>query len=445
MTSEAQNPEAQQPATQKLRVLVIAEAANPEWTSVPLLGWSHTYALSRVCDVHLATQIRNKEAIERFGWEDGDQFTAINSEKLAAPFNNLALKIRGGDNLGWTIATAAGSLTYPYFEYLVWKNFKQTLKAGDFDVVHRITPVSPTAPSYLAKKLKGIGIPFVVGPLNGGVAWPKEFRDLQHQEKEFLSHIRNVYKLLPGYHALRKNASCIVAGSMATKAQLPDKYRDKILYLPENAIDTKRFSLRNTSEYSLPIKAAFVGRLVPYKGVDMAIEAMADLVRAGKMTFDIYGTGPEQEKLSNMVKDLGLEGKVTVHGFVPNTELQGRLVNADIFVFPSVREFGGGVVLESMALGVVPVIADYAGPAELVTKSSGYFVPLGPREVLIEGFKKQLTAICDDPEELVTKREAAIERIHMHYTWEKKAEQMLHVYRWLLGLESKPDYQQPFA
>lgn len=428
----------------KLRVLVIAEAANPEWTSVPLLGWSHTHALSKVCEVHLATQVRNQEAIERFGWQHGREFTAINSEKLAAPFNKLALKIRGGDNLGWTIATAAGSLTYPYFEYLCWKTFGARLRAGEFDIVHRITPVSPTAPSYLAKKLKTIGVPFVVGPLNGGVAWPPDFRDLQHQEKEFLSHVRNLYKLLPGYHALRKNASCILAGSMATKDQLPSKYRDKTLYLPENAIDTARFSLKNTSDYALPIRAAFVGRLVPYKGADMAIEAMADLVRAGKMVFDIYGTGPEQAKLTAMVDALGLQGKVVVHGFVPNAELQSRLVSADIFVFPSVREFGGGVVLESMALGVVPVIADYAGPAELVTEQTGYVVPLGPRATLIAGFKRQLEHICSHPDELASKRDAAVGRIHQFYTWEKKAEQMLAIYRWLLNQGDKPDFQQPF-
>ncbi len=433
------------PQPPKLNALIVAEAANPEWTSVPLLGWSHCHALARICNVHLVTQIRNREAIERFGWRHGHEFTAINSEKLAAPLNNLALRIRGGNNLGWTIATAVGSLTYPYFEYLCWKYFARDLRAGKYDIVHRITPVSPTAPSYLAKKLKRIGVPFVVGPLNGGVEWPPQFRDLQHKEKEWLSYVRNAYKLLPGYASLRKNSACIVAGSMATKAQLPKRYADKILYLPENAIDRARFSLQNTADYALPIKAAFVGRLVPYKGADMAIEAMTALVKAGKMTFDIYGNGPEEGRLKQLVAQQGLQGKVIVHGFVPNHELQAKLVQADIFVFPSIREFGGGVVLESMALGVVPVIADYAGPAELVTAASGYVVPMGDRARLIDGFRRQLTQICERPEALVAKRAAAIERINTYYTWDKKAEQMVEIYHWLLGRAEKPDYQQPFS
>lgn len=430
--------------TKQLNVLLIAEAANPEWTSVPLLGWSHCYALSTLCNTMLFTQVRNREAIERFGWVEGKEFTAIDSEKLAKPLNRLSNFLRGSGNAAWTISTATESLVYPYFEYRCWKAAEKDLKAGKYDVVHRITPVSPTAPSYLAKKLKRIGVPFVVGPLNGGVPWPKEFLDLQHKEKEWLTYIRDAYKLMPGYRSLRKDSACIVAASQATKAQLPRDIQDKVLFLPENAIDTERFSLSNDADYSLPIRASFVGRLVPYKGADMAIEAMEPLLKAGKMRFDIYGNGPEETHLQALITSKDLDDSVTLHGFVPNHALQQKLVNSDIFVFPSVREFGGGVVLEAMALGIVPIIADYAGPAELVTETTGYKVPIGNREQLIQGFRQQLSTICESPEQLVKKRQAGIARIQKYYTWQRKAEQSKRIYEWLLGRENKPDFNGPF-
>lgn len=443
MSSQSPNS----PRPPKPRVLMIAEAANPEWVSVPLVGWSHAHALSQIADAHLVTQVRNREAIERFGWTEGKEFTAIDSEALSKRLYQAAKLLRGGSGKGWTTVTALGAFSYLYFEQLFWKQFQGELAAGKWDLVHRITPLSPTAPSFLASKLKKLGVPYVVGPLNGGVPWPKEFDSARRAEKEWLSYVRGAYRMLPGYRALRKDASALIVGSKDTRDQMPAWCRDRLAYIPENAIDPSRFDLeasaQATPEPGAPLRVAFVGRLVPYKGVDMLLEAAAPLVREGKVVIDIIGDGPERQNLKALQGKLGLEQGVELSGFVPHQELSDRLSRSQVLGFPSVREFGGGVVLEAMALGLAPVVVAYGGPAELVTKKTGVALPIGPREQIIAGMREALTELADDPERVMRLGTAAQQRVRDHFTWARKAEQTYKVYEWVLGRQPHPNFPLP--
>src|SRR5882724_3133162 len=191
------------------RVLLIAEAANPEWVSVPLIGWSLARAIAERTPAHLVTQIRNREALLRAGLEEGRDFTAIDSERFAAPLYKLSDLLRGGKGVGWTTVAALSALSYYYFESLTWKLFGSALKRGEFSLVHRITPVSPTTPSLLAARCARISTPFILGPLNGGVPWPRQFEAERRREREWLSYVRWAYKLLPGSASTLKNCAAI--------------------------------------------------------------------------------------------------------------------------------------------------------------------------------------------------------------------------------------------
>lgn len=419
---------------------MIAEACNPEWVSVPLVGWSHYRALSRVCKAHLVTQIRNRDALLRAGLIEGTDFTAIDSEKVAAPIHKLAGLLRGGAGKGWTTKMALSALAQPYFERVLWQRFSDRLKAGEFDVVHQLTPLSPTLPARTAKRCGKIGVPFAWGPLNGGVPWPKEFDAARRQEKEWLTYVRGIYKLLPGYRSTRKHARAILIGSRDTFSQMPVRYHSKCFYVPENAIEPQRFAKRRARRAGDgPVRAIFVGRLVPYKGADMLIEAAAPLIKAGRLTIDVIGDGPDMASIKKRIETDHLAG-VRLAGWVKHTEVQNWLAGADVFTFPSIREFGGGVALEAMAVGLPCLVPDYGGLGELVTDASGWKLPMGDRATLVTRLRDQLTALCDDPARIDQKGDAAYERAHSRFTWDVKARQTLSIYRWMLGRVEKPHF-----
>ena len=417
----------------QVRPLLIAEAANPEWASVPLVGWSMATAIARQTDAHIVTQVRNRDAFVRAGLKEGSDFTAIDTERLSRPLWKTANFLRGGKGVGWTIQTAIASLSYPYFERLVWRQFGPRIQAGEFDIVHRITPLTPTAPSLIAGRVAAAGVPFVLGPLNGGVPWPKGFDEERRKEREWLSYIRGVYKWLPGYRNTTKFAAAILCGSRFTQSDLPARYASKYLYEPENGIEPGRFTARCSPHDQGPLRLCFIGRLVPYKGADIVLKAAESLLRSGAATVDIVGDGPMKADLQKWVVEQELDSAVRFHGWVQHGEVQHLLASCHALAFPSVREFGGGVVLEAMAVGLVPIVADYAGPGELVDDAVGFKIPMGDRNALTRSLANCLAMIAADPSVLAAKSTACVERIATQYTWDAKASRVVRLYEALMA------------
>jgi glycosyltransferase involved in cell wall biosynthesis len=426
-------------------VLLIAEAANPEWVSVPLVGWNVAQALRSVADVHVVTHVRNRQAVERAGWVHGLDFTAIDSEALSRPLWKLAERLRGGQGRGWTTLAAFSWPSYWLFEHMTWRLLGARIRAREWDLVHRVTPLSPTLPSPMAKRVRQSGVPFVLGPLNGGTPWPAHSGQARRAEREWLSYVRSAYRLLPGYSSTREQSSALVIASRAAWDELPERWRDRAVYVPENGIDPSRFKPRTERKPSACLRAIFVGRLVPYKGADALIDSAESSLRARTLHLDIVGDGPEMGNLREQVRRLELSHAVTFHGWLAQDKVAELLTTADLFAFPSIREFGGGAVLEAMACGVPPLVVDYGGPAELVTDQTGYRVPLGNRSEMVDSIRRALHAIVANPDQLREKGQAARSRVEQFFTWAKKAEQLRAIYDWTLGSAAKPDFGMPFA
>jgi glycosyltransferase involved in cell wall biosynthesis len=435
-------------SSRRIRPLIIAEAANPTLTSAALVGWSCAKAIAAQTDAHIVTEWRNRDDFIRAGMVEGRDFTAINNRRLQHLSWSLATKFSRKGSFSWSLYAALSNLVYPFFERKLWQTFESRLRDGEFDLVHRLLPLSPTTTSWIAPRLKSIGVPFMLGPLNGGVPWPKGFEDLRKQERDGAGRLRALCRFSPGLKRTREASNAILAASRTTLNEIPAQLRERCVFIPENAVDLEKFPLtpKPAADFSQPLRLSFVGRLVALKGVDMLITAAAPLIRSGAVQLDIIGEGPERERLQALLQSENIASGVTMDGWVPHAQLGARLRESDLFVFPSIREFGGGVVLEAMALGIPSVVLDHGGPPELVPPGTGYVLPMTTREDIVTRLRQLLTELKDDPEQLRSAGERAQEHVRKFYTWEAKAVQIHEVYRWVLGQRgSKPDWGTPMG
>jgi phosphatidylinositol alpha-1,6-mannosyltransferase len=421
-----------------IRALLIVEAANPEWTSVPLVGWNLAQAIRRRTDSLIVTQVRNRDAFLRAGLVIDKDFVVIDNERVARSLHRLSEWLRGGAGKGWTMVTALSSLSYYSFERDVWKLLGKRLVDGEFDVVHRITPLSPTSQSTIAGKLKKLGIPFILGPLNGGIPWPAGFGDVQTREREWLSSFRKLYRLMPYYSQTRRSASALIAGSKYTLSELPADCAERSFLIAENAADSERFPFQPRTLDDGTLRIAFIGRLVPYKGADILIEAIARYRGRLNMEAVIVGDGPDRQRLHDLVKHHDLEARVHFAGWLPQSQLAETLANFHVLALPSIREFGGGVVLEAMSLGLVPIVANYGGPPEMIDETSGFVVDFTDRESLIAGFTAAFSKFEENNGLLASLSHGARARMTKWFTWDAKADQILGIYNWTLSRGSAP-------
>ncbi len=126
------------------------------------------------------------------------------------------------------------------------------------------------------------------------------------------------------------------------------------------------------------LRAIFVGRIVPIKGLDIALQAMAQ-VRA-RVIFDIYGP-PEDEATYRRCRDLtkALPSHIAVNwrGAATNAEIFEALGRSDVFVSPTGGENFGHAIFEALACGVPALISDRTPWRGLEARRAGWDLPLG--------------------------------------------------------------------
>jgi glycosyltransferase involved in cell wall biosynthesis len=139
----------------------------------------------------------------------------------------------------------------------------------------------------------------------------------------------------------------------------------------------------------VPVLVA-AGRLAPWKGFDVLLLAMKELLKTRPARLLILGDGPSRPELEKMIEDNGLQQAVKLPGYVANPLKYYR--NADVFVLSSRVEGLPNVLVEAMMCGCTPVSTDCpTGPREVLEGGKyGYLVPMNDPVAMAEAIVKAL-------------------------------------------------------
>lgn len=414
----------------RLKVALLADDFNPEWPSLPIVGFNYAKALAEHVDVTVFTQIRNHTNIEKLGQLDF-RVVYIDTEYIASPIHKFATWLRGGDEVGWTIQIASNYLPYLELERQALRYIRRN--GLSFDIVHRITPMSPTLPSFASGRTRS---PFVIGPLNGNLPWPREFSGEQQREREMLSRMKGVYRALPFLRSTFRNAAAILAAFPHTIAALDKTSAGKVFDIPEIGYDPQIFYPKGRQRGDR-LTFLYAGRLVPYKLPEMTVLAFASRPELRRHRLRIVGSGPELGRLQHLTHEHGLRECVEFVGRLSQGEVATEMRNADIFFFPSIRELGAGVVIEAMACGLPCIVADYGAPGALVDENRGRKVPLGDRTEMVRGFADAAVDLATDPLALDRMAEESGRYAKETFTWANKAASTIAIYEWVLGCRTE--------
>lgn len=262
------------------------------------------------------------------------------------------------------------------------------------DILHAHSPILTGLPALSVARREGLPLVYEVRAfwedaavdLRRVRAWGPRYRATRGMESYLMRRADAVVTICEG---LRRD---VLARGIAA---------DKVTVVP-NAVDLTSFQNLEPRDAELAGRwnvkpgetIGFIGSFYAYEGLDLLIEAMAELTGDfAKLKLLLVGGGPEEERLKTMVRALGLEGRVVFAGRVPHEEVKRYYSLPDVLVYPRHRMRLTDLVtplkpLEAMAQGKLVLASDVGGHRELIEDGkTGYLFPADDRAGLVRALQ----------------------------------------------------------
>ena len=406
------------------RILMSAFACEPDEGSEPEVGWKWAQVMAESCDITVVTQKKNEPRIEQWYREHPELNKGIRYYYLEL-----------GRTWRWLKKHAPGGM-YGYYAVWQWRlrsHAAKLLGENHFDLIHHVTFASFRMPVFAT------GRPVVWGPVGGAETAPMQLLvghgtfqgRMRERCRNFSTSLAG--KLIRTWEPSRRSGGIALASTPAT-SQLLQRKRIKTVMMPTIGYDADPLLPATIRErHEGPLRLLFVGRLHLLKGLHLALQAIAGL-EPGKVHLTVVGDGAERRRLQKMAHQLNLGEAVSFRGFVPRTGLAAVFPVHDVMVAPSLYESGGLSVLEGFAHGLPAIVLDCGGHALSVDETCGMKIPpcLSQAEVVRE-LTAAITAYAADRDLIERHGIAARAKLNEAYSWQRKHDAMLAIYREVRG------------
>jgi glycosyltransferase involved in cell wall biosynthesis len=333
------------------RILAFDYACEPGEGSEPGAGWAWARILARLGDTWVVTRANNRPPIERALHETPER------DRLHFVFVDLPPWGRF-----WKKGQRGIRLYYLLWQIAALRAARRLHREAGFTLVWHLT----FANAWFGSLAPLLGPPFVYGPVGGGVGMPPR-RLVQMLGGRALRYelARAAAKGLGRYvNPLARlawaRARLVLVQNRETSDWLPPRHRAKVAVFPNPVLDTALERVRRAGE---PPTALFAGRLIAWKGVALALESIAS-TRDWRLL--VCGAGRDERQIAALADRLGLDSRVRFLGTQPREEVLRLLRSeADVLLFPSLREEAGWIVVEALASGIPVVCLDRGGPPVL--------------------------------------------------------------------------------
>lgn len=343
-----------------MRIVAFAYACEPGKGSEPGAGWAMAQLLAGSAETHVITRANNRDAIEAalpsLPPERRPNFVYVDPPRALTR---------------WKRGTRGVRLFYLWWLKVALARAREMHFDRPFDVAWHLT----LANAWLGTTAGRLPIPLVYGPVGGGVSPPWRLVTSLGPKGVLYEIVRAGVRMAGRYlnplsRAAWKKADLILVQNPETRDWFPAAVRDRCEVFQHALIDDATLSEPGSAR--LGGTAIYVGRLIPWKGVSLAIRAVA---RVPDQRLTIVGDGPDRERLEELVRTLDVEDRVRFMGSVSRDVALEELSRSEVLLFPSLHDDSPLAVGEAAWSGL-PVICLARGGAPIV--ADGAAIPVSP-------------------------------------------------------------------